>query len=174
MSPRRNATETLFGIDQGSIPVEHIHNLDIITGQLRTRFYYARFMMYRPFVYKALHFPELMTPQDCDCCALAIQSACLWPLALAPCKNKKRLVPHLFTWTQNFVGILLILRMTAENECLKAICDEKVNKEDMERTVVLLLDWIRDVKQVEGIAEWSWKILEPLYTIKSFYTSPGE
>lgn len=170
MSPmsRRPTPDTLFGLNQGSIPVEHQYNLDIITGQLRTRFYYARFMMYRPFVYKALHFPELMTMQDADCCALAIQSACLWPLALAPCRNKKRLVPHLFTWTQNFIGILLMLRMTAENECLKMVCDEKVNKDDIERTVVLLLDWIRDIKQVDGIAEWGWKILESLYTLKPF------
>lgn len=155
--------DTLFVLDQGPVPVNHRSNLDIITAQLRTRFYYARFMIYRPFVYKALHFPELMTPDDVTCCALAIQSACLWPLAMAPPKNKKRLVPHLFTWTQNFMGILLILRMTTENECLKQICDERVNRDELERTASLMLDWLRDVKQVDGIADWSWNILSPLY-----------
>ena len=82
---------------------------------------------------------------------------------MAPPKNKKRLVPHLFTWTQNFMGILLILRMTRENGVLRQICDEQVNNEDLQRTATLMLDWIRDVKQLDGIAEWSWGILEPMF-----------
>ncbi|KAL1305957.1 hypothetical protein AAFC00_004095 [Neodothiora populina] len=163
----RRSPDTFFVLDQGPVPINHRSNLDIITAQLRTRFYYARFMIYRPFVYKALHFPELMSPDDVTCCALAIQSACLWPIAMAPPKNKKRLVPHLFTWTQNFMGILLILRMTTENTCLKGICDERVNREDLEQTASLMLDWLRDIKQVDGIAEWSWKILSPLYLAQS-------
>ena len=159
----RRPADSLFASDQGPVPINHRFNLDIITGQLRTRFYYAKFMIYRPFVYKALHFPELMTVDDANYCALSMQSACMWPLSMAPPKNKKRLVPHLFTWTQNFVGILLLLRMTTENECLRQICNEKVSRQDMQQTVCLLLDWLRDIKQVDGIAEWSWKILEPLY-----------
>jgi hypothetical protein len=153
-----------LNIDQGSIPNNHRDNLDIITAQLRTQFHYARFVIYRPFVYKALHFPELMTEEDQICCALAIQSVCFWPLTLAPAKNKKRLVPYLFTWTQNFVGILLILRMTTESECLKKICNERLVQEDLEQTTKLMLEWIQDIKQVDGIAEWSWKILGPLYS----------
>lgn len=121
-------------------------------------------MMYRPFVYKALHFPELMTAEDRNCCGLAIKSALLWPISLAPPKNKKRLVPHLFAWTQNFMGILLILRMTTVNDCLKSVCEEYVNRDELQETIRLMLEWVRDVRQVDGIADWSWSILEPLYT----------
>ncbi|KAK3058886.1 hypothetical protein LTR09_000451 [Extremus antarcticus] len=160
----RRPAEPLFSPDQGHVPIGHKFNLDVVTAQLRTRFYYARFMMYRPFVYKALHFPELMSTDDENCCALAIKSACLWTMAMAPPKNKKRLVPHLFAWTQNFMGILLILRMTTENECLRVICEGQVNAEEIQRTAHLMLDWIKDVKQMDGIAEWSWRILEPLYS----------
>lgn len=159
----RRPNEPLFSPDQGPVPIGHKHSLDLVTAQLRTRFYYARFVMYRPFVYKALHFPELMTTEDASCCALAIKSALYWPIAMAPPKNKKRLVPHLFAWTQNFMGILLILRMTTENECLKRICEEQVNREELQKTVLLMLEWVRDVRQVDGIAEWLWKILEPLF-----------
>ncbi|KAI5198715.1 hypothetical protein E4T38_07355 [Aureobasidium subglaciale] len=173
-SAGRQGTDSLFSMDQGSVPINHRDNLDIMTAQLRTQFYYARFMIYRPFVYKALHFPELMTEEDQICCALAIQSACLWPLILAPPKNKKRLVPHLFTWTQNFVGILLILRMTTENECLKKICNERVNRKDLEQTTTLMLEWIQDIKQVDGIAEWSWKMLGPLYSRHGRRRVPSE
>lgn len=160
----RRPNETLFSPDQGPVPIGHRLNLDIMIAQLRTRFYYARFMMYRPFVYKALHFPELMTVEDRNCCALAIKSALLWPISLAPPKNKKRLVPHMFAWTQNFMGILLILRMTTENECLRSICDEHVNRDEVQQSVSLMLEWMRDVKQLDGIAEWSWGLLEPLWS----------
>ncbi|KAK4983050.1 hypothetical protein LTR50_007450 [Elasticomyces elasticus] len=158
----------LFTSDQGPVPINHRYNLDVVTAQLRTRFYYARFMIYRPFVYKALHFPELMTKADVDCCALALQSACRWPLAMAPPKDKKRLVPYLFAWTQNFVGILLILRMTTVNECLGKIASERVNQEEMDFTARMLLDWVRDVRQVDGIAEWAWRLLDPLYNNRAF------
>jgi len=155
----------MFALDQGTVPINHRFNFDIITGQLRTRFYYAKFMIYRPFIYKALHFPEAMTNDDASYCALAMQSACLWPLLMAPPKNKKRLVPHLFTWTQNFVGILLLFRMSTVNECLGRICDERVSRQDMEQTASLMLEWLTDIRQVDGIAEWSWRILEPLFSV---------
>lgn len=160
--PRSGAP--LFSYHHDSVPVEPKHNLDVVTAQLRTRFYYARFIVYRPFIYKALHFPELMKDDDAECCALAIKSACLWPMSMSPSKDKKRLVPHLFAWTQNFMGILLILRMTTENERLQRICESHVNHEEIRRTVELMLDWVRDVKQLDGIAEWSWRILEPLFS----------
>jgi hypothetical protein len=159
----RRPNEPLFSPNQGSVPIGHRYNLDIVTAQLRTRFCYARFMVYRPFVYMALHFPELMTADDATCCGLAIQSCCMWPVSMAPPKNKKRLVPHLFTWTQNFMSILLILRMTQENGVLRQICEEHVDLDDTKRTVALMLDWMRDVKQVDGIADWSWRILEPMF-----------
>lgn len=161
----RRPNEPLFSPDQGPVPIGHKYNLDLVTAQLRTRFYYARFMMYRPFVYKALHFPELMDAEDEYCCGVAIKAALLWPIALAPPKNKKRLVPHLYAWTQNFLGILLILRMTTENECLRQICEEHVDRDDIHKTVALMLEWFRDVRQVDGIAEWSWQILDPLYSV---------
>jgi hypothetical protein len=157
----RRPNEPLFSPDQGLVPMSHKYNLDVVAAQLRTHFCYARFIVYRPFVYKALHFPELMTANDANCCALAIQSCCIWPVSMAPPKNKKRLVPHLFIWTQNFTSILLILRMTQENRVLGQICDEHVNPNDVKRTVTLMLDWMRDVKYVDGIANWSWRILEP-------------
>ncbi|KAK3672625.1 hypothetical protein LTR78_007437 [Recurvomyces mirabilis] len=165
----RRPNEPLFSMDQGPIPFVHKYNLDVVCAQLRTRFYYARFMIYRPFVYKALHFPELMTSEDCICCALAIKSACLWPLAMAPPKNKKRLVPHLFAWTQNFMGILLILKMCTVNDCLRQIVEEGgvVGREEIDSTIRLTLEWMRDMRQVDGIADWSWGILEPLYNLQS-------
>jgi hypothetical protein len=58
---------------------------------------------------------------------------------------------------------LLILRMTREEGMLKRICEEQVDASDLDSTIMLMLDWIKDVKQLDGIAEWSWKVLEPLF-----------
>ena len=43
-------------------PVSYVY--DIQVALLRTKYYYAKYMVYRPFVYKALHFPEQITPED--------------------------------------------------------------------------------------------------------------
>lgn len=59
------------------------HNVDITVAQLRTRFYHVRFLIYRPFVYKAMHARRFMTQEDRTKCALAIDAACLWPLSSA-------------------------------------------------------------------------------------------
>lgn len=160
----RRPNGALFSPDQGPVPIGHKYNLDVVTAQLRTRFYYARFILYRPFVYKALHFPELMTSDDASCCALAIKSTFFWPVCMSPPKNKKRLVPHLFAWTQNLMSILLILRMTTESDCLKRICDENVDRDEIQQAVSLMLEWMADIRQIDGIADWSWKLIEPLYS----------
>ena len=89
---------------------------DLLNAELRTRFYYAHFILYRPFSFKALHLPHLMSAHDAQYCALAIRAACTWPVTLAPARERKRLIPHLFTWTQSFTGILLILWMSRNNE----------------------------------------------------------
>jgi hypothetical protein len=55
-------------------------------------------MIYRPFIWRALHMCEAMTEEDEDCCAMAIRSAIMWPVTMSPPRSKKRLVPHHFTW----------------------------------------------------------------------------
>jgi hypothetical protein len=54
--------------------------------------------------------------------------------------------------------------MTREEGMLKRICEERVDLSDLDSTIMLMLDWVKDVKQLDGIAEWSWKLLEPLFT----------
>ncbi|RMY10018.1 hypothetical protein D0866_14540 [Hortaea werneckii] len=136
------------------------HNSDMLTAHLRTRFYYARYVLYRPFVFKALHYPELMSAVDVEYCALAINSMCLWPSLMAPPKLKKRLVPHLYTWTQNHLGMLLIFQAIRRRDSLARICDEKIGLQRVQETTELMMDWMRDAKQVDGTAEWGWKVME--------------
>jgi hypothetical protein len=141
-------------------PGEIDHNVDIAVAQLRTRFYHARFLICRPFIYKALHVPMFMTADDRTKCALAIDAACLWPLSLAPPKNKKHLVPHLFSWTQNFLAMMFVLRMCQKSEYLSDICRENgIASEDIESAISSMIQWLQDVRQVDGIADWSMRVL---------------
>ena len=136
---------------------------EILAVELRARFYYARFILGRPFIFKALHFSELMDDQDTEYCASALHAACLWPTALAPVRHKKRLLPHLFTWTQSFIALLTVLWISRRHDTLRAICDERLGEERVEEVAKEMLHWIRDVKQIDGIAAWSWNFLRPMF-----------
>ena len=156
-----NLVFPIAGIDQNS--QLRRAGSEILAAELRARFYYARWMLGRPFIFKALHLADLMDEHEADRCALAIQAACLWPTVLGPAKRNKRLLPHLFTWTQNFIAILVILFISEHNECLRKICSERLDEIWIEEATRNMLHWIKDVKQIDGIAEWSWPLLEPLF-----------
>jgi hypothetical protein len=65
LSPQRSrSSPPLFTTDLNSEPVHYPYVYDIQVALLRTRYYYAKYMVHRPFVYKALHFPEQMTQED--------------------------------------------------------------------------------------------------------------
>lgn len=138
--------------------------LAILVAELRARFYYAKFLLGRPFIFKALHFPETMKERETEYCASAIEAGCLWPAALAPVRSKKRLLPHLFTWTQNFIAILSILWISRSNECLRQICTEWLDDSKLEGVLMEMMHWLRDVRQIDGIAEWGWQFLHPLFS----------
>jgi hypothetical protein len=148
---------------QSSTPRNAI-GVELLTAELRARFYFARFILCRPFIFKALHFAQLFNARDAEYCAYAIRDACLLPLALSRARHYKRLLPHLFTWTQNFIAILLILWISKHNDCLREICSERLDGQIIEDTTVQMLHWIKDVKQIDSIAEWSWQILQPLFS----------
>jgi hypothetical protein len=144
-------------------PREPGYDIDMAVAHLRTRFYHTKFLINRPFVYKALHVPELMTPDDRIKCTYAIKTACTWPLYLTPPICGKHLVPHLFAWTQNFMAMLCILRLCQRDVFLGEICrDGGITIEEMQRSSSLMVEWLEDVRQVDGIADWSIRILEPL------------
>jgi hypothetical protein len=64
--PSEHSNLPLFSADLDSEPVHYPYVYDIQVALLRTRFYYAKYMVYRPFVYKALHFPDQMTQEDAE------------------------------------------------------------------------------------------------------------
>ena len=158
-----NGVEPMEQLTDAVARTRQDYDKEILISQLRTRYYCAHFLLYRPFLFKAIHFPEHMQSTDTDCCELAIQSVCRWPIAAAPMRDNKRLVPHMFSWTQNFLSVLLVLRMTREDSGLRQICEERIGQDVVNATVAMLLDWLEDVKRLDGIAEWSSRAIKPLF-----------
>lgn len=57
---------SLFTPDLRSPPMQYAYVYDVQVAFLRTRYYYVKYMIYRPLVYKALHFPNSMTSEDAE------------------------------------------------------------------------------------------------------------
>jgi len=136
---------------------------DIMLAQLHSRYSYARYLIHRPFIYKSLHFPELMSQRDEMNCALAIRSACLWPILTSPSIENKRLIPHLFSWTQNFTSILFIMASVREDNYLRQICEANLDLSAVRTTTKLMLEWLQSVEKIDGVADWCRQVLLPLY-----------
>jgi len=158
----------LFTTDLGSDPMQYPYVYDIQVAFLRTRYYYVKYMIYRPFVYKALHFPNSMTQEDAEGVAEFLRACLKWPLAMSPTSRHKRLVPWLFCWSQTFLSILLIFHLTQHNPLLRNIraqlCGPRFEAE-FDISVSLMQDWIRDLKSVDPLAQWCYNILQPIYNL---------
>jgi hypothetical protein len=151
----RRPHSSFFSLFQSAQPETIDLNVDIAVAHLRTCFYQARFLIYRPFIYKAFHNRSQVTATDRKLCAFAISAACLWPISLSPPNSKKHLVPHLFSWTQNFLGLLLILETCRKDRYIREICQEGNITEDLlEDSISSMKAWLEDVSQADGIAEW--------------------
>lgn len=65
-SQQGQSPQALFTTDLDREPVHYPYAYDLQVALLRTRYYYAEYMVHRPFIYKALHHPEQMTHEDMD------------------------------------------------------------------------------------------------------------
>ncbi|KAF2400784.1 hypothetical protein EJ06DRAFT_581841 [Trichodelitschia bisporula] len=165
----KQTTEPLFSFEvrQLESPSDPRTLYALLLSQLRSRFYYAKYLAARPFVYKVLHFPSLVTTTDREYALCCLRAALLWPVAMEPCRSQKRLVPYLFAWTQNFLGVLILLRLATENEILRDLLgpDGGFLMKNTEKTVVALIEWLRDVKAVDGTAEFGWAAVSRLWGV---------
>jgi hypothetical protein len=136
---------------------------NVMLAQLRVRFYNARFTMLSPFLYLALHHPELLSSDDTQYCISALESTLLWPLSAASVSDRKRLLSHHFTWTQNAMSFLCVFSMIGKNRTLREICEQHLNLRELRISVAVQLAWLQDLKVIDGIADWGWRLLHPLF-----------
>jgi len=144
---------------------------DIQVALLRTRYYYAKYMVYRPYIYKALHFPESVTHKDKQAVAICLKACLKWPITMAPTSRRKRLIPYLFCWSQNMLGIILILQLSRVNPMLWKIREQFCGgqgsqfESDVDGSIELMVEWMSDLKEICPIARWCLSVLHPLLNI---------
>jgi hypothetical protein len=67
------------------------------------------------------------------------------------------------------MGALLIIYMTRHNPMLRDIraqlCGPRFEAE-IDQTVEMMLDWVRDLKSTDSIALWCWQILQGVYHLE--------
>lgn len=64
--PPERALNPLFTTDLNAEPMQYPYLYDIQVALLRSRYYYAKYIVYRPFIYKALHFPDQISQTDAE------------------------------------------------------------------------------------------------------------
>lgn len=123
-------------------------------------------MIFQPYIWKALHFPTLQLVSDViDRFVMGVDSMLQWPLAYSPLKDKKRLIPNSYAWTQSFLMFLLILRAIREDPRLVQVCADRIGLARIDESVEVMLEWMDDMQQVDGVAAWSRSTLGPLYQL---------
>ncbi|KAH8803488.1 hypothetical protein F5884DRAFT_805692 [Xylogone sp. PMI_703] len=128
---------------------------DIQVAMLRIRYYYAQYIIYRPLIYKALHFPTRMTAQDVYDVSVCLKCCLNWPMMSPRGKLRKPLIPFLFCWSQNFLGILVLFYCTLESPLLQSIRKEYLDTNDVKHSLSLMRDWIRSYINMDALAAWS-------------------
>ncbi|EGO52276.1 hypothetical protein NEUTE1DRAFT_125788 [Neurospora tetrasperma FGSC 2508] len=162
----------MFTADLDAPPIRYPYAHDVQVALLRSRYYYAKYLIHRPFLYKALHHPDAMMQEDAIGAAECLKASLKWPIAMSPSSLQKRFVPCPFFFTQNFFGILVLLHLVLSDKVpiLTKIKDTLCGGERFEleakKTVELYVDWIRDLKDVEPSAVWDWDVVCAMYGLE--------
>ncbi|KAB5530349.1 hypothetical protein GE09DRAFT_389426 [Coniochaeta sp. 2T2.1] len=163
--------QMMFTADLDSPARPYPYAYDIQVALLRTRYYYAKYLLHRPYVYKALHHPDSLTADDAQGVATCLRAALKWPVTMSPTCTRKRLIPCLYFWTQNVLGVLLVLHVARTDGMLREIvggaglCGENWEVEAGE-TVGLYVDWLRDLKEADPAAAFAWRIVRAVYGLQ--------
>ncbi|KAK4142590.1 uncharacterized protein C8A04DRAFT_13061 [Dichotomopilus funicola] len=159
----------MFSTDLDAPPPRYAHVLDVQVALLRSRYYYTKYLIHRPFVYKALHHPDSVANDDAIGVAECLKATLKWPVAMSPTCRNKRLIPCSFFFTQNFLGILVLLHLTTTVPILRQIrgtlCGERFDI-DAGETVGLYMDWLRDLKAVDDATAWHWEVVKGIYGLE--------
>lgn len=136
---------------------------NLVTAQLRNKFYFMRSWIFQPYIYQALHFPEEVKPGSGDKIARCLQDILLASITMYPLRPQRILVPDLFSYSSNFLNSLLILQMIPDNTVLNSVARERLDETEHIASVRTYLSWLKDMTAIDGIAAWSWGILPKLY-----------
>lgn len=164
--PSYPGQSNMFTTELDSHPITYPYAADIQVALLRTRYYYNKHLIYRPCVFKALHYPESLTQEDAEGAAECLKASLKWPIALSPPCSNKRLVPMAFFWSQNLLGVLVLLHLSQQHPMLlrirSSLCGQDFEM-DATATANVYLDWLRDMKKIDSTASWAWTLVRMIY-----------
>ena len=142
---------------------------NIQAALLRSHYHHARYLLYRPYVYRVLHHPASLISEDMSGAAECLRASLRWPVTMEPASTSKRLIPLPFYWSQNVCGVLVLLHLSQQHPALSHIrhnfCGRRFEY-DASETVELYIHWLRDLKQIDATAERCWGIVQPLYGLE--------
>jgi len=134
-----------------------------LNASLRTRYKYAKYIIWRPYIFRVLHSPHDSAGYDVECCRSALKACTLWPLTFATFHSQRRLVPHIYEYTHTFFGILVLMRVCSSNQSLGPLLHSMPAAYDFGLSISLYLSWIRDMKVVHPVGRWCWELLKVIY-----------
>ncbi|XMA13627.1 hypothetical protein WAI453_006418 [Rhynchosporium graminicola] len=135
----------------------------ILDASLRSRYKYAEYIIWRPYIFRVLHSPQDPAWHDVECCGKAFEACTLWPLTFAIFHSQRRLVPHIYEYTHTFFGILILMHVCSFNQFLGPLLHSMPAAFAPEVSIGLYLSWIRDMKVVHPVARWCWQLLKIVY-----------
>jgi hypothetical protein len=157
----------MFTTDLDAPPTPYPFAFDIQVALIRTRYYYAKYLFHRPYLYKALHSPDTLTADDARCVGICLGAALKWPVTLSPACKHKRMEPCLYYWTQSVLGVLLVLCVVRTDPMLQRIVREGLCGENWEvdaaETVRLYIDWLRDLSEMDPTAKFGLRVALAVY-----------
>ncbi|KAH8893819.1 hypothetical protein GQ53DRAFT_99644 [Thozetella sp. PMI_491] len=166
--PAAIAPALMFTTDLDAPPAAYPFALDVQVALLRSRYYYTKYLIHRPFVYKALHYPDSLTNDECLGVAACLKACLKWPIAMSPTSKHKRLVPCVFFWSANLLGILVLLHLSRGVPVLleirSTLCGDRFEL-DAGESVGLYIDWLRDLKSIDASSAWCWDVVQSLYQL---------
>jgi hypothetical protein len=158
----------MFTLSMGSPTASYSYTGDIQIALFRTRYYYNKYLLYRPFVFKALHYPLSVTSEDAQGAANCLLASLRWPIAMSPPCLSKRLLPLTALWSQNLFGVLVLLYLSSHHPVLARIrtnyCGQQFEFEATD-TIEMYTDWLRDMKKTDPGAERCWSVVKELFQV---------
>jgi hypothetical protein len=83
-----------------------------------------------------------------------------------PPKDRKHLLPHLFSWTQSFLSLTLVLRACCLSKSLDDIGDDGGElRERVERSVDLMIAWLEEIRHNDGVADWGLRVFGACFAL---------
>jgi hypothetical protein len=87
----------------------------IAKSMLRSRFLVAKYHSGRPFLYKALHYPQHVNEDEYARVAEALRDGMYWPSTMGLCLQMKSALPLKFGWCCQCFGQVLLLHTVARS-----------------------------------------------------------